>query len=140
MPVKLTLAFLLLMGTTFAQQITIGPLVTPDKCVPIPGLTTACMATDGIHVSFGGKPFGGALCDSTNPACIGPKGDKGDPGVGVKGDKGDKGDDGAQGIQGIPGVVVGMTFTMDQVCPKGAGTVQSGWKTTGCTYKVVAIQ
>lgn len=107
---KTLLAIFVLCIASAAQILTLGPLVTPDKCVPDPVLTSMCFATDGAHVSFGGQPFTGPL-----PA-QGPKGDKGDPGK-----DGATGPQGVPGIQGIPGKDAVFPQTITLTCLSGFG-------------------
>lgn len=130
----LLFSFLFLAGAASAQEVWLGPLITPDKCIPdkVNNYTVMCHATDGVHVSLGGQPFGGALCDSTNPACKGPKGDQGVPGK-------DSQVPGPQGIQGVPGLVIGTNGTIDIACPGGKGTIQAGWVTKTCTFTITAV-
>jgi hypothetical protein len=67
-------------GVARAQVIYLGPLsgppIDPSQCKPSPeGQSGLCGASDGVHMSIAGQPFGGALCDSTSPNCKGPQGD-----------------------------------------------------------------
>lgn len=99
-----------------AQTFTISPMVTPDKCVPIPGLTSTCHASDGLHVSIAGATFGPAL-----GVTQGPKGDPGPQGIqGIAGPAGPTGPTGPQGTPGSNASLAGAvchfsitSFTMD---------------------------
>lgn len=136
-----------------AQVLYFGPFkappIDPSQCTPDTqnGQTGVCFASDGVHVSIAGNPFGGALCDSSNPACKGPQGDPGKDGA-----------VGPAGPQGSPGVIVGNTLSGVGAiqgtiqCPQGTGTIsnQGGFKSPNsgfCTItfanfsiKIVSIQ
>lgn len=94
-----------------AQVVTLGPLSTPaidpTSCTTAANQTSVCFASDGVHVSIVGAPYGGALCDSTNPACRGPQGSPGVQGPqgvqGSQGTTGATGPAGGTGPQGPPG-------------------------------------
>ncbi len=76
------------------------------------------MASDGVHVSIAGAPFGPPL-----------------PATGLQGPPGPPGVQGIQGIQGVPGVIQGSKLTLQ--CAAGTGTVPKGF-TSICT--VISIQ
>lgn len=100
----LLLVVILAGSLAFAQTITIGPLVPPSGCQSVSGLTSVCLANDGVHVSISGAAFGPAISSGgavgpQGPA--GPAGPQGTPGAqGVKGDTGAVGPAGPAGQQG----------------------------------------
>lgn len=160
-PVKL-LFFLLLAGIASAQIIVVGPMnqppVDPSLCqVDKNGQTSICFAKDGVHVSIAGQPYGGALCDSSNPSCKGPAGVNGSTPVFNIGEVNTVVNQPAsvwvtgdplnlslnfnipQGPQGSPGVIVGNVLNGTLKCAKGQGTVQAGF-TDLCTFTITGIQ
>lgn len=104
---------LVLTGSVFAQILTLGPMgapaIDPSKCKPVDQQTSLCFATDGVHVSLVGEPFG-------PPLPQGQKGDKGDIGT-----QGVVGPQGAQGIQGNPGKDAVFPQTITLTCLTGFG-------------------
>ena len=97
--------------TAAAQTISIGPLVDASLCKPVPNQTGLCFASDGVHVSLGGAPFGPPL----------PQGVKGDPGP--------------QGPPGPPGTSgASMPHSFALTCQKSTGAVVSGF-TSKCSWK-----
>ena len=159
--------FLLFLSTICAAQVVTvgpftGPAIDPSQCTTTANQTSVCFATDGVHVSIVGNPYGGALCDSSNPACKGPQGVQGTPGadgatgpagptgsqgpVGQPGPAGPTGPQGAvgpagpQGSQGPPGVVKGSVVAGTLTCaPQAGGSIPKGFTTT-CTFTVTSVQ
>lgn len=69
---KRLIFFLLLSTFGFGQVMYIGPLnspaIDPSSCIPSnQGQTGLCFASDGVHVSIAGQPFGAPLPASGPP-------------------------------------------------------------------------
>lgn len=126
----------------------------PDNGPCTPPLTAPGFCNDsGVLVSYDTT---GKKTPVLNP---GPKGDKGDQGLSAtvavgsvsSGSAASVTDSGTQsaavlnfvipkGDKGDTGVVLGSVLTVTLVCPKGSGTVQSGFTSTACTIAVTGIK
>ena len=103
-------------------------LIGPQGAAGIQG-AIGSQGTIGLQ---GPQGVAGAAGAAGIQGAIGPQG--------IVGIQGSVGPQGSQGIQGVPGVAVGKTLVGDVTCPKGNGTVNAGWKTTGCKFYITAIQ
>jgi Collagen triple helix repeat (20 copies) len=124
--------FALFLCTAHAQILFLGPFasspIDPSQCKPDPqGQTGMCFASDGVHISIAGAPYGPPLPVSGPMGPPGPAGPQGDSGAigpagpaGPPGPQGSIGPTGPQGITGPPG-------------PSGAGGPQGPQGPQGST-------
>lgn len=142
---KRLIFFLLLSTFGFGQVMYIGPLnspaIDPSSCIPSnQGQTGLCFASDGVHVSIAGQPFGAPL-----PA-------SGPPGLNATITLGSVTSGVSAGItntgtpqnavlnfvlpQGPPGTGFSkgtiLTYTKTETCGGSTGTIKSGYTNT-CT-------
>jgi hypothetical protein len=137
----LAVAILFLASFVSAQVIYLGPLngpaIDPSQCVVSPnGQTGICGASDGVHISIAGAPFGPPLPVSgpQGPAgAQGPPGPSGSTGAaGPAGPAGAQGPTGQAGAQGPPGVAAGYTIT-------GTCTVPGHFSLQPCTITIISV-